>query len=65
MLYTEAVKAVGTTDRAAVRDAMEAIDGYVGVTGIFRLSPDDHMGLDRETAFRMAEIRAGDWHLLN
>uniref|UniRef100_UPI003EBC518E ABC transporter substrate-binding protein n=1 Tax=Arhodomonas sp. AD133 TaxID=3415009 RepID=UPI003EBC518E len=36
MLYTEAVKAVSTTDRAAVRDAMEAIDGYVGVTGIFR-----------------------------
>jgi branched-chain amino acid transport system substrate-binding protein len=28
------------------------------------MSPEDHLGLD-QTAFRMLEIRNGDWVLLN
>ncbi|WP_440995816.1 ABC transporter substrate-binding protein [Arhodomonas sp. SL1] len=65
MLYAEAVRTAATTEPAAVREAMENISGYVGVTGIFNLTPEDHMGLDRETAFRMAEIRDGQWRLVD
>ena len=45
-----------------MRDALESIDGYVGVTGTYRLSADDHMGLDAES-FRILEVKDGDWAL--
>ena len=41
-----------------------ATQGYVGTGGIVTMSPPDHMGLDL-SAFRMLEIKKGDWTLLN
>ncbi|MCS4502733.1 Leucine-, isoleucine-, valine-, threonine-, and alanine-binding protein [wastewater metagenome] len=64
-LYVRAVRKAGTTARPAVRDALETVSDYVGVTGIFNLGSDDHMGLDRKTAFRMAEIHDGQWRLID
>lgn len=55
---------VGTEgDRGKIRDAMEKITGYVGVTGTFNFSPQDHNGLAKE-AFVMVEIQQGAWKLL-
>ena len=62
MLVVDAVKKAGGTDKAKVRDAIESIRGFVGIDGIFNMSPTDHMGLDL-TAFRMLEIKGGDWTL--
>ncbi|ROO24301.1 hypothetical protein SAOR_15645 [Salinisphaera orenii MK-B5] len=54
---------VGTTDKAPVHDAIEKTSGLMGVTGEFNMSADDHLGLDL-SAFRMLEIRDGDWALI-
>ena len=63
MLAMEAIRRAGSTDKAKVRDALEGIRGYVGTGGIVNLSSTDHMGLDL-SAFRMLEIRKGDWTLV-
>lgn len=58
-----AIKRAGSTDKAKVRDEIEATKGYVGLNGIFNMSPTDHMGLAVE-AFKLTEIKGGDWKLL-
>ena len=60
MLAVEAIKRAGGTDKAKVRDALEATRGYVGTGGIVNMSGSDHMGLDL-TAFQMLEVRKGNW----
>jgi branched-chain amino acid transport system substrate-binding protein len=64
MLAVEAIEKAGTTDKAAVRDALESIQGHVGVTGTFNMSPDDHNGLDADS-FRILEVHDGGWKLIN
>jgi len=63
MLTVEAIRRAGTTDKAKVRDALESIRGYVGTGGVVNMSAQDHMGLDL-SAFRMLEVRKGDWALV-
>ena len=63
MLSVEAIKKAGSTDKAKVRDAIEATRGFVGTGGVVNMSATDHMGLDL-TAFRMLEIRNGAWSLV-
>jgi len=62
-LLVDAMKKAHSTDKAKVRDALESIHGWMGVDGEFNLSPKDHMGLDL-SAFRMLEIKNGDWTLV-
>jgi branched-chain amino acid transport system substrate-binding protein len=62
MLAVDAIKRAGTTDKAKVRDALEATKGYIGTGGVVNMSATDHMGLDL-SAFRMLEIKNGDWTL--
>lgn len=62
-ILVQAMESAGTSDPSAVRDAIEATDGFIGVTGIFTMTPEDHMGLDL-SAFRMLEIVDGDWTLV-
>ena len=62
-LSVDAIKRAGGTDREKVRAALESTKGFVGTTGIFNMSPLDHMGLDL-SAFRMVEVKNGDWQLL-
>ena len=64
MIAVDAFKRVGSTDKAKVRDAIEATKGYIGTGGKVNMSPTDHMGLD-QSAFRMLEIKNGDWSLVN
>jgi branched-chain amino acid transport system substrate-binding protein len=63
MLTVEAIKKAGSTDKAKVRDALESIRGYIGTGGVVNMSAQDHLGLDL-TAFRMLEVRKGDWALV-
>ena len=58
LLLVDAIKRAGGTDKAKVRDAIEQTKGFVGVSGIYTMSAQDHMGLD-VTAFRMVEIKDG------
>lgn len=63
MLVKTAIEKANSTEPAAIRDALESIDGYVGATGVFNMSAEDHLGLD-ETAFVMVAIENGDWKVL-
>ncbi|GAA3989044.1 ABC transporter substrate-binding protein [Comamonas faecalis] len=60
MLAMDAIKRAGGTDKAKVRDAIEQTKGFVATSGTYNMSPTDHMGLDL-SAFRMVEIKNGDW----
>ena len=62
-LVADAMKKAGSTDKAKVRDALEGIHGFMGTAGVFNMSPTDHMGLDL-TAFRMLEVKGGNWTLV-
>jgi len=62
-IAANALTRVGSTDKATVRDAIEATKNFVGVDGIFTMSPEDHMGLSLES-FKMLEISGGDWKYL-
>jgi branched-chain amino acid transport system substrate-binding protein len=64
MIVVDAIKRAGGTDKAKVRDAIEATKGYVGTGGKVNMSATDHMGLDL-SAFRMLEVKNGDWTLIN
>jgi branched-chain amino acid transport system substrate-binding protein len=57
------IKKAGSTDKEAVRSAVEKTRGFMGVTGQFNMSPADHMGLDL-SAFRMLEVKGGTWALI-
>ncbi len=63
MIAVDAIKRAGSTDKAKVRDAIEATKGYVGSSGNVTMSPTDHLGLDL-TSFRMLEVKGGDWSIL-
>jgi branched-chain amino acid transport system substrate-binding protein len=63
MIAVDAMNRAKSADKAAVRDALEATKGFVGTGGRFNMSATDHMGLDL-SAFRMLEIKNGDWTLV-
>ena len=50
-------------DRDKIRDNIEKLTGYVGISGTFNFSPKDHNGLG-EDAFVMVRIQKGTWALL-
>jgi branched-chain amino acid transport system substrate-binding protein len=64
MILTGAMKRAGSADKAKVRDEIEKTHGFIGTGGVFNMSPKDHLGLDL-SAFRMLEIKGGDWTLVN
>jgi branched-chain amino acid transport system substrate-binding protein len=60
MIAVDAIKRAGSTDKAKVRDAIEATKGFVGTGGVVNMSAADHMGLDL-TYFRMLEVKKSNW----
>ncbi|MGM4904038.1 ABC transporter substrate-binding protein [Tardiphaga sp. 866_E4_N2_1] len=62
-IMVEAMKRANSTDAKKVRDEIEKTKGFVGTGGIVTMSPTDHLGLDL-SAFRMLEVKGGDWALL-
>jgi branched-chain amino acid transport system substrate-binding protein len=63
MILVEAMQRAKSTDKAKVRDEIEKTRGFMGTGGLVNMSPTDHLGLDL-TAFRMLEIKNGDWTLV-
>lgn len=61
MIAVIALEEAGT-DPVALRDAIENVSGFVGISGIFEMSPENHSGLDA-SALIMAEARDGRWNL--
>ncbi|MBM4293848.1 MAG: ABC transporter substrate-binding protein [Deltaproteobacteria bacterium] len=51
-------------DKAKVRDELEKTKNYVGVSGVFNMSSEDHNGLT-PAAFVMVKIEKGDFKLLD
>ncbi len=52
------IETAGSDDSEAIRNALEATSGYIGVTGEYNFSPEDYLGLDL-SAFRMVEVKDG------
>jgi branched-chain amino acid transport system substrate-binding protein len=63
MLVAEAVTKGKSAKPEDIRDNLEKITGYMGVTGTFNFSPTDHNGLDT-SSFEMLVIDKGDWKIL-
>ncbi|CAM4248616.1 ABC transporter substrate-binding protein [Kerstersia similis] len=62
-LIVDAINRAGKAEPEAIRDALESTTGYMGTTGSFTMTPQDHLGLDL-SAFRMLEIRDGGWKIV-
>ncbi|WP_317204834.1 ABC transporter substrate-binding protein [Janthinobacterium sp.] len=62
-LSLDAMRRAASTDKEKVRNALEQTKGFVGTTGVFNMTPANHMGLDL-SAFRMVEVKNGEWLLL-
>lgn len=63
LILTDAITRAGSTEPQAIRDAIEATSGLAGTTGIYTMSADNHLGLDL-SAFRMLEIKGGEWNVV-
>ena len=61
-IMIEAIKKVGP-DRAKIRAAIENTQGYVGISGIYNISPEDHNGLAMKDIV-MIKATKGGWKLL-
>ena len=62
MMLAQALEKAGA-DRAKIRNALEQTKNFVGVSGVFNMSPEDHNGLTPE-AFVMVKIEKGDFKLI-
>ena len=60
MLLAEALRKVGPDDPAAIRDALRQTSGFVGVSGIFTLSEEDHNGLGTDSLI-IVKVEQGEW----
>ncbi len=54
-----ALQAVGP-DPAAIRDYLEGIQNFAGISGIFNLSSEDHNGIGKESLV-LVQIQDGTW----
>lgn len=61
-IVADAMKKAGT-DPAKLRDAIEATKGYVGISGIYNLTPEDHNGLGPDSMI-LVRIDNGKWKLV-
>jgi branched-chain amino acid transport system substrate-binding protein len=52
------------SDQAKIRDALEGTKNFVGVSGVFNMSPEDHNGLT-PAAFVMVKISKGNFTLID
>jgi branched-chain amino acid transport system substrate-binding protein len=62
MILVGAMQRAKSFDKAKVRDEIEKTKGFIGTGGVVNMTATDHLGLDL-AAFRLLEIRNGDWTL--
>jgi branched-chain amino acid transport system substrate-binding protein len=60
-IAVDAIEEVGT-DPKALRDEIESVSDWAGISGVFTMTPEDHSGLTKE-ALVMVKIQDGDWQL--
>lgn len=60
-LAVDAFKAVGA-DKQKVRDKLEQVSGFVGVTGVYKMSAKDHSGLGKD-ALVLVTVQGSKWAL--
>jgi len=63
MIAVNAIKRAGSLEKEKVRTAIESTHDYIGTSGVVNMSATDHLGLDL-SAFRMIEVKNGDWSLV-
>jgi branched-chain amino acid transport system substrate-binding protein len=60
-LAVDAFTAVGT-DKQKVRDKLEQVNGFVGITGVYRMTAKDHSGLGKD-ALVLVTVSGSKWSL--
>lgn len=61
MMVADAMKKVGT-DKEALRNEIEATKNYVGISGTYNITPEDHNGLDVNSMV-MVQVKDGKFTL--
>jgi branched-chain amino acid transport system substrate-binding protein len=61
-VVADAMKKAGV-EPEKLRDAIEQTKGYVGISGIYNLTPEDHNGLGTDSMI-MVRVKDGKWELL-
>ena len=61
-LLTNAMRQVGP-EAEPLRDAIEQMQGYVGVSGVYKLTPEDHNGLGGDSLV-MVKVENGKWVMI-
>jgi branched-chain amino acid transport system substrate-binding protein len=56
--------AISGNDRDKIRAGLEGTKNFVGVSGIFNMTPEDHNGLS-PAAFVMVKIHNGGFQLID
>ncbi|MCZ2820509.1 ABC transporter substrate-binding protein [Modestobacter sp. VKM Ac-2977] len=51
------------TDPQAIRDHLESITDFTGISGVFTMTPEDHAGLSKE-ALALVTVENGQWQLV-
>ena len=64
LIATQAIERAGSTDKETVRSEIEKTTNLVGVDGIFNMSANDHLGLDKDS-FVMVEVKNDSWNLVH
>ena len=64
LILTKAIEKAGSTDKEALRNAIEGLKGVVGTAGIFNFSAQDHNGLDINS-FEMLTVKKGKFVILS
>lgn len=62
LLISDAITRANSDDPAAVRDALEATKDLPGVTGMFTMSAEDHLGIGHDSLY-MVTVKNGEWVL--
>lgn len=63
VILMKAIEKAKSTDKEAVRSAIEQLKGVVGTGGIFNFSPQDHNGLSIDS-FEMLTVKKGKFAIL-
>ena len=61
MIVANAIRKVGT-DPAALRKEIESTKNYVGISGTYNITPEDHNGLDVDSMV-IVEVKNGQFVL--
>lgn len=61
-IVANAMKKAGT-NKEMLREEIEKTKGYVGVSGIYNITPEDHNGLETDSMV-MVQIVKGEWKML-